>query len=243
MSVRAVLFDLGDTVVRLDPFPSDVAGAFEVELSAYFGPRCHAIAVNVAARIAEDVREAHRTVRRDEVDIPAIVRAVLTEAGIASPETLASGVADAHGRADVGRILDVPGRAQFLDGLCGRGYRLAIVSNTTTRSELLVGMLERFGLLPYFDALVFSSQVGVRKPHAAIYEAALRELAIEPTDALFVGDRLREDVLGPRQLGMRAVLTHEFVQDAHSGEPDAIISRLVDLEGVLEHLNAHRSSA
>jgi len=243
VSVRAILFDLGDTVVRLEPFPADVAADLEVELNAHFGPGRHAIAAKIAARIAEDAREAHRTARRDEVDIPAIVRSVLAEAGIASPATLAMAVADAHGRADVGRIHEVPGRAQFLDGLRGRGYRLAIVSNTTTRSELLIGMLERFGLLPYFDALVFSSQIGVRKPHAAIYEAALREVATKPTDALFVGDRLREDVLGPRQLGMRGVLTHEFVQDAHSGEPDAIIPRLVDLEGVLEDLNAHRSSA
>ncbi len=243
MNIRAVLFDLGDTLVRLGPFPTDLVPIFEEALPAAVGSRRRDVAGTIASRVATDVSTAHQAARREEVDIPRVVRAAFTEVGLDCPDVLAMALADAHGRADVGRIHDVPGRAVFLDALRARGYRLAIVSNTTTRAELLSEMLDRFSLLPYFEAIVYSSREGVRKPHPDVYEAALRQLAVDPSDALFVGDRLREDVLGPRRLGMRGVLTHEFFQDAHAGEPDAVLSRLVDLEAVLEDLSARTSSA
>ena len=241
--IRAVLFDLGDTLVRLEPFPADLVPAFEEALPAAMGSGRRAIAGAVAVKVASDVRTAHQSGQRLEVDIPSVVRAAFDELGLDCPDALATNLADVHGRADVGRIHDVPGRAPFLDGLRGRGYRLGIVSNTTTRAELLSGMLANFGLLPYFDAVVYSSREGVRKPHPDVYEAALRQMAVEPSAALFVGDRLREDVLGPQSLGMRGVLTHEFFQDGHAGEPDAVLARLVDLGEVMEHLSGRMSSA
>jgi putative hydrolase of the HAD superfamily len=74
--------------------------------------------------------------------------------------------------------------------------------------------LHHFELFDFFDATVYSSEIGVRKPNAAIYEEALRLLDVPPGRALFIGDRLREDIRGPRSVGMDAVLTHEFRQEA-----------------------------
>ena len=51
-----------------------------------------------------------------------------------------------------------------------------------------------------------------RRPE--IYEAALERLGIRPADALFVGDRVREDVQGPAALGMRTCLVTYFRIDA-----------------------------
>jgi putative hydrolase of the HAD superfamily len=63
------------------------------------------------------------------------------------------------------------------------------------------------------DAVVFSSGVGRRKPAPEIYRAALHELGVEPENALFVGDRVREDVQGPAALGMRTCLVTYFRVD------------------------------
>jgi FMN phosphatase YigB (HAD superfamily) len=56
---------------------------------------------------------------------------------------------------------------------------------------------------------------------------------------LFVGDRVREDVLGPQLAGMRAALTHEHRQEA-PGEvrPDAVLKVLGDVLGFVEALNS-----
>jgi putative hydrolase of the HAD superfamily len=53
----------------------------------------------------------------------------------------------------------------------------------------------------------------VRKPGPAIYRAALDQIGVEPANALFVGDRVREDVQGPAALGMRTCLVTYFRSD------------------------------
>jgi putative hydrolase of the HAD superfamily len=82
------------------------------------------------------------------------------------------------------------------------------------------------------EAVLFSSQLGRRKPAPEIYRAALDALGVDPERALFVGDRVREDYDGPRAVGMRAVIC-----TAHAAEPppDGIptIASLSDLPGLL----------
>jgi len=73
-------------------------------------------------------------------------------------------------------------------------------------------------LFDFFDATIYSSEVGVRKPNAAIYEEALRQTAAPRARTLFIGDRVREDIRGPRSCGITAVMTHEFRQEQPGAE-------------------------
>jgi putative hydrolase of the HAD superfamily len=83
---------------------------------------------------------------------------------------------------------------------------------------------------PLFRAQAFSSRVGVRKPDPRIYRVALDQLGLPPTEVLYVGDRLLEDVKGPKALGMRALLTREFRQeDDPEGMADGYLNRLTEL--------------
>lgn len=84
-------------------------------------------------------------------------------------------------------------------------YRLAIVTNTHDR-DLVPGHVNRMGLQHAFDAIVTSVGVGWKKPHRAIYETALETLGIEASQALFVGDTYVADYLGPRSVGIDALL-------------------------------------
>src|SRR6202035_2828839 len=93
-------------------------------------------------------------------------------------------------------------------------------------------------LWKYSVGLTFSSKTGVRKPHAAIYQDALAKVGVDPSRTLFVGDRVREDVRGPKSLGMRAVLTREFRQEDDPGVADFVIDRFGELPTVLNRLAA-----
>jgi putative hydrolase of the HAD superfamily len=76
----------------------------------------------------------------------------------------------------------------------------------------------------------------VRKPHPRIYQAALTRLGVPAAGAVFVGDRLKEDVRGPKEVGMRAVLTRQFRQEDPRDAavpPDAVIASLGELPAVL----------
>jgi HAD superfamily hydrolase (TIGR01549 family) len=118
-----------------------------------------------------------------------------------------------------------------------RGYRLGLVSNTPwgTPDYLWEQQVERFGLVPLLEVRLFSSDVGVRKPHPRIFLAALERLGMPPERALFVGDTPHEDTAGARGVGMRTALLvrgrRPATDAAHPA--DLYVTRLTDL---LDHL-------
>jgi putative hydrolase of the HAD superfamily len=95
-----------------------------------------------------------------------------------------------------------------LAALRERGVRTAVVSNTPwgTPAPLWRAELGRHGLLEAVDAAVFCVDVGYRKPHPAPIERALSLLGIPATDAAFIGDDPRWDVLGAQRAGVRPIL-------------------------------------
>src|SRR5207244_9969916 len=59
-----------------------------------------------------------------------------------------------------------------------------------------------------FDTAVASADHGFVKPHPSIFSEAVHRLAVHPSDALMVGDSIRDDVEGALRAGMRAALVH-----------------------------------
>jgi putative hydrolase of the HAD superfamily len=109
----------------------------------------------------------------------------------------------------------------LLEALRARGLKLAIVSNTAQPLWLLQPIFDRQGLTERVDAIVLSSEVGKRKPHPAIFEHALDELGVAAGEALFVGDRLRQDVGGAAAVGMKTAQALWFRADDSEGpHPD-----------------------
>jgi putative hydrolase of the HAD superfamily len=79
----------------------------------------------------------------------------------------------------------LPGVASTLARLRSLGLALAVVSNADfALSERLAAL----GILPFFDAVVTSAEVGAAKPDRLIFDAALRRLAVHRSRALHVGD-------------------------------------------------------
>ena len=103
----------------------------------------------------------------------------------------------------------------LLEALRARGLRLGLVSNAFDPRRILDRDLERMGLAGRLDVCVFSSEVGVRKPHPEIFRRALDQLVWRGGRALFVGDRLYEDVRGAGEAGMTTVQAVWFRADEH----------------------------
>jgi len=124
---------------------------------------------------------------------------------------------------------------QVLQWLKDRNLILAIISNSIFPHDYHLEELNRFGLVPFFKIILFSSEVGRRKPHPEIFQKALNELALPPQEVLFVGDRMREDVWGPQQLGMRAVLKYHPRRDySPDVAPWAQVNNLSELIPIVE---------
>jgi putative hydrolase of the HAD superfamily len=87
--------------------------------------------------------------------------------------------------------------------LKGQGLELGIISNFDSR---LFGVLRGLGIADAFDTVTISSVAQAAKPAPQIFYRALEKHAIDPEEALHIGDSLREDVEGGRKTGLHVAL-------------------------------------
>jgi len=130
-----------------------------------------------------------------------------------------------------------PNALFVLDTLRSTGIKTAIVSNTPWGSPADVWRqeLQRHGLLDRVDATVFCMDVGWRKPHRAPFERALSLLGVGPAEAIFVGDDPRWDAIGAQGAGLRPVLLVPSV-----GDGDDVHLTIQDLRGIIAMVQAAR---
>ena len=109
------------------------------------------------------------------------------------------------------------------------GVKLAIVCNTPLQGDVIDKHLEIEGLLDFFPVRIYSSDVGYRKPDARIFRAALHELSVPGGESLYVGDIPKTDMAGARRAGLRTVLRHPSSVPIECEDADHIIRNLSDL--------------
>lgn len=119
-------------------------------------------------------------------------------------------------------------------------YKLCIVSDTIiTDGAGLRALLDLHGLKRHFTGFVFSDEVGRSKPHPAMFEAARRQLGVDFSEMVHIGDRDHNDVKGAQARGMRAVLfTARRDVDAGATSADAVCAAHADLPGIVARLAA-----
>ncbi len=131
-----------------------------------------------------------------------------------------------------------PGAVETLATLRERGYRIGLISNTIWPSELHLEDLEEIGVLPYLDHMIFSGELGIWKPNAAIFRHSLEALGAPPEQAIFVGDSPHEDIRGAQAVGMRAVWVRSVEFPLGDVQPDGLVETLPELLPMLEQWNA-----
>jgi putative hydrolase of the HAD superfamily len=100
--------------------------------------------------------------------------------------------------------------------LRSRGLELGIVSNFDSR---LFNILKGLRLADAFDTVTISSLAHAAKPSPRIFEVALEQHAVEPGEAMHVGDSVRDDVEGATKAGLAAVLLARQGKQAPPGIP------------------------
>jgi putative hydrolase of the HAD superfamily len=217
MTVRAVVFDWGGT---LTPWHTiELADAW---LACGFGAEPASRLVAAEDTLWARARETQRSGTLDEVFAAAGVRA--------GPAELAAYYAwwEEH----TGTDPDV--RPLFL-ALRDRGIKVGVLSNTLWPRGEHERVFERDGVADLIDAAVYTSEIQWTKPHPLAFRAALDAVGgVAPEDAVFVGDRLWDDIAGAKGVGMRAVLVPHSAIPHHQqgpvqGVPDAVVKRLADL--------------
>ncbi len=236
--LEAVLFDWGHTLMDFVWDEEYLVSGYRAGLESLGRELDVEAVVHRFREVYDELSAAEREGTLEELEYPGLVRRLLGELGIEpSEEELARYLEAEHAEWAPARRLGATTHA-LLDSLRRRDLRLGLVSNTFDPGWLLRRDLEEQGLAERLDVAVFSSEVGRRKPDPAIYRAALAPLGVEPERALFVGDRLVEDVRGPAELGMTTVQALWFrAEDARDGiEPDYQAFTQMDVLNVVRRL-------
>jgi len=242
VQIEAVVLDLGHTIVDYGPAEDALLGAYTQVLAMLTGiattqlPSAEAMVQGVARRVWGQVLASYESEELEELDILPIFDAALRDLGLRLDAPTIRRIAVMEHRALATGTVLPPENREAVRALKRGGLRLGLVSNVHLLPDMMREDLEQLELLELFDVTVFSSEERIRKPHPRIYQAALTRLDVPAERAVFVGDRLREDVRGPKDAGMRAILTTQFRQEDPAEAvvpPDAVIASLAELPDVL----------
>ena len=224
-SIKAVLFDLDDTLWAIEP----VLVLAEQQLYSWL--QQHAPAVTAQHTISS-LRQRRQDLALREpayrINLWALRHAVLSAVLAECREDVA--LADpamalfSRARNAVKPFDDViPGLQKLKANL-----KVGSVSNGFAD-------LEAIGLAAHFDISIAAHQFGTAKPDPSIFHAACATLEVAPSQALYVGDDLTLDVLGAQQAGLRAVWMNRFARELPAQiQPDAVCTDLHELQHWLE---------
>jgi HAD superfamily hydrolase (TIGR01549 family) len=214
MTIRVVLFDLGETLWHFPKLPpveiirgetvhriSDLLRSWDVQPAGelFFLGR------DIRFAIEKATDEAYWG---DLVspDYPTLAKQVAAEKGLSISDEQAVELWHTWnlGGVFLGRQL-YEGVLETMRWLREHGYRIGAVTNRGLGGEPFREELRHHGLLEFFEVLSISCEVGYLKPDPRLFQHALGELGVRPEETVMVGDSLRADVGGAKALNMTTV--------------------------------------
>lgn len=242
--VEAVIFDWGGT---LTPWHDvDLPQQWRV-----FAREVHGLPVEAPDMPVEDLAEAdslairiHQAEERAwsrgrQTHQSASIEQILADAGVDSEHDRHLLALAAYRRFWEPHTHTDPQVRPLWEGLRARGLKIGVLSNTIWSRAYHREVFERDGVLDLIDGDVYSSEIHVVKPHREAFVAACEAVGVEPEAAVYVGDRLFEDVHGPQQAGMRAIwIPHSDIpvsqQVSVDATPDAQAHELLDILAIVD---------
>ncbi len=240
--IQCILLDWGGTLCRTER-ERDAIGRGIAGIAETFGVDDEASRASISASLGNLLLQAYQQADADpqhhEIDIPQVLQRWGDQMGLSHRKqwdlTRMTGELWKHWQGCLEPLADP---LPVLQALRQRGYRLALLSNVAAPPAVCRAELDRLGLSTLLESCTFSSELGLRKPHPAVFQRALDRLAdggrLDPQGVVYVGDSPRWDVGGAKAAGLRAILMRSRAadwpeEDYETYKPDAIIDRLREL--------------
>jgi putative hydrolase of the HAD superfamily len=223
--IRAILFDVGG--------PLDMEFAWEMAVDGAIASACGLEGLRVDQEAIEEASE--RAVEAFAPDAYRhMIETLCCEPGMS--ERVHRRVRAMVGELDVFQLR--PDMDGLLQRLSARGLKLGIVAN---QPEAAQARLERAGIARFFAHAGLSGVTKLNKPDPKAFLQAAEALAVEPSGCIMVGDRIDNDIVPAKSLGMAAIL---FRSGRHrrqrprstAEEPDAVVTDVIELERAIEAL-------
>ena len=247
MSIRAIIFDLGHTLWDIGHEGASLERAY-ADLRATLCARLERDDLPAAAAFQRAVFDvlvaASKTYFSDGPNLDQPPSHVWIDRGcralgIELDEALLREVTPPLFATERESLICAEGTLDAVRALHDDGYAIGCVTNTLADTATIRSMLALHGFDGVMRSVVVSADEGWRKPHASLFEKALRETGAAPGEAVFVGDSPLHDIGGAKAVGMWAVLTRQYVARPYEHfepKPDAVIDHVRELPGVVRRL-------
>ncbi len=234
--IRAVLFDLGGTLVD----ERDFSGWSELAHAIYLDVGPEELARGYT-EVEEEVDVAPIALER-EASVVEFWRRVLSRAsGRDVSEVSAARFVASRRSWELERPLALYSDVRrCLDQLLAQRRRLGVISNSTSEASVR-RILDHVGLVRYFERVVSSGTEGVAKPDPEIFRRALERLGISAAAALYVGNLRQTDALAARHAGLHSVWLHRDGTGLGDDPPE--ITSLLEVPLVLRQLEGTEGQA
>jgi len=240
MTLRAVVFDLGGTLVHHSTDFDKLIKSAHQSMRDYLVREGMAVELDDVAKVSNEVYSTYSSFAEKsfiELDARILYSAILYKLNIAdySDQGLITGTINSF----YGPIVDdyhiFNDVKDVLGELADDGLRLGLVTNNHS-TDFHLRLLGKFDLEKFFDAIVVSSELGVRKPHKRAFLHCLRELGVKGVNALFVGDDPLQDIQGAKNAGMRCIWVKRKEHEDMPTEPDRTVQSIRQAEEIIAHL-------
>jgi HAD superfamily hydrolase (TIGR01509 family) len=234
--IEAVVFDWGGTLTPITEVDHvevwrSAARLLTAEQAEELAVALHAAEVAIWEATIENCRSGR---------VVDVVTQALSECGVAASDDVVAAAITMYLAEWVPHSAAHSDAVKVLESLRNLGFRIGLLSNTHWPREWHEERLVDDGLTDLLDAAVFTSDLEYGKPHATAFEKVLDRLGVEPEQAVFVGDRMYDDVFGAHSIGMRTIWIRNQASMSWDVEPDAVVDSLAEVVGVVERWSAAR---
>nr|MDO8097993.1 HAD family hydrolase [Candidatus Njordarchaeota archaeon] len=237
MRVKAVLFDLFDTLLLLEKHEAYYAPSLK-KLHEFLSNNGIDVSFENFKQVYFEVRDKFYSESRESLEEPHFnlrISQTLQRLGynFDASDPLVVGSTEAFSDEFMRYVSLDEDALDVLQKLYGK-YKLGMISNFAI-PECCWKLLEKFDLNKFFDVVLISGEINRRKPSAEVFEKALKTLGVKASNAVFVGDMLDLDVAGPKSVEMKTIFIKRRPMEENADViPDKVISRLSELLVVLE---------
>ena len=241
MSLRAVIFDLGGTLIDWPDWDEDISRRWAISYD-YLVSVLPANGWPSRDAYVKAMREAEKYHWQQvaEKQTSSTPMSLLCDGfrrldwSVSETELLAA--LNGYAQAVSGWAVIFPDVVQTLLELRKHDYRLGLLSNTWWAAEWHNVELATHGLDALLDEIVYTSDLPHSKPHPSVFQEVMGRLNVEPAESVMVGDRLIDDISGALGTGMRAVwkkTDYPWPKPEHI-TPSAVITDLAELLPLLQ---------
>jgi len=246
MTIRAVMFDLGNTLMHAVAPPEMWPEVIRRGNQALMDYMCDLDILKECDTFMDEFNQrlrqyyAERDQHMVETSTFLVLKELLGEKGYSDlSDTVIRDSLDQHYAVTQKNWQLEKDTISCLNALRGANYKMGIISNAGDDRDVQQ-LVEKFGITSYFDIILTSAACGYRKPHPRIFELALEYFNIQAEEAAMVGDTLNADIMGANQMGMYSVWITRRVENRSEDEPtiqpQATIKTLDELPILLNDL-------